>query len=335
MVINVALLSRWHVHADDYARDVQANENLNIKYVWDEDQARGEAWAKELNVPFESDLNQVLSNSDVDAVVVTTPTSMHKEIIIQAAEHGKHIFTEKVLAFTAKDCEAIYSAVEEANVSLMVSLPMLTQTNYLYAQKAIDEGWIGDLSMVRCRFAHSGGVPPQGQEYGWLPARFFDKADAGGGAMIDLGAHPIYLTNRLAGKAASVSASFMKRENQEVDNNSALLVEYESGALGIVETSFVSHGSPFQLEVYGTQGTLRISDGQVTVSSVHINDGKQTNLTEQLEALPMPMVQWVDEIKNGTQPTIKQADVVHLSLINEAAAKSAAEGTKVNVNDIN
>lgn len=333
-MINVALLSRWHVHADDYARDIQANNELSISKVWDEDAKRGEQWAKELDVPFESDLEAVLSDSAIDAIVVNTPTSMHKDVILAAAKHGKHIFTEKVLAFTLEDSEEIYAAVKEAGIKLMVSLPMLTNQNYLYAQKSIDEGWIGNISMVRCRFAHSGGVAQDGQKYGWLPERFYNKEQAGGGAMMDLGAHPIYLTNRLAGKATSVSASLMVESKHDVDSNSALLVEYESGALGIIETSFISHGSPFQLEVYGTKGTLLIRDDKTTITSVHVNDGKTTELTEQLDPLPMPMVQWVKEINEGTVPTITKEDVVNLSLMNEAAAKSYANSRKVELKEI-
>lgn len=333
-MIKAALLSRWHVHADDYARDIQANDDISIQMIWDEEADRGEQWAKELDVPFEADLEKVLSNPEIDAVIVNTPTNMHKEVIIAAAKHKKHVFTEKVLAFTAKDSEEIYQAVEEAGIELMVSLPRLTDNNYEYAQKAIDDGWIGQLSMVRVRFAHNGGVAPEGEKYGWLPERFYNKEQAGGGAMMDLGAHPIYISNRLAGRAKAVTASLMVEEGKhEVDSNSALLVEYESGALGVLETSFLSHGSPFQLEVYGTKGTLMISDEKVVVNSANVNDGKTTEMTDKLAGIPMPMVQWINKINDGTETTITKEDVINLSLMNEAAVKSSEEGRKVSLDE--
>lgn len=334
MMINVALLSRWHVHADDYARDIQENEDMSIGLVWDEESQRGEQWANELGVPFEEDLLAVFKNPEIDAVIVNTPTSMHKEVIIAAAEHGKHIFTEKVLAFTKEDSEEIYRVVEKSDVRLMVSLPMLTTNNYLYAQKSLDEGWVGELTMVRCRFAHNGGVAQDGEKYGWLPERFYNKEQAGGGSMMDLGAHPIYLTNRLAGNAKSVSANLLQEPGHNVDSNSALLVEYETGALGIIETSFRSYGSPFQLEVYGTEGTLLISDDKVTLTSIHVNDGKTTEIMEQLQELPMPMLQWIDYINNGIAPTITKEDVVNLSFMNEVAAKSSSEGRRIELKEI-
>lgn len=325
-MIKVAVFSRWHVHADDYVRAIKDNSDLSIEMVWDEEVERGEAWAKELNVPFEKDLEVVLSNPYIDAVVVNTPTNMHKEVIIAAAKHKKHVFTEKVLAFTVKDSEEIYAAVKEAGVELMVSLPRLTDSNYLYAEKSIKEGWIGKLTMIRCRLAHNGGVASEGQTTGWLPARFYDKEQAGGGAMMDLGAHPIYLTNRLAGKAVGVYARLHKEESTTVDDNAALLVDYESGVLGIIETSFVSNGSPFQLEVYGTEGTLLINGDKVRINSANI---ESQDLTEVLPQLPMPMMQWVAAIKTGTTPTITKEDVINLTAINEAALKSHEEGRRI------
>lgn len=326
VLINVALLSRWHVHADDYARDARNNGNLSIKLVWDEDAERGKKWAEELAVPFEHELEKVLSNPDIDAVIVSTPTSLHKEVMIAAANHKKHIFSEKVLAFSVEDCEEIYQAVEANGVHFMLSLPRLTESYYVYAQEALDSGKLGKLTTIRCRFAHNGAVPNEGATSGWLPERFFNKEEAGGGALIDLGAHPIYLTNRLAGNAVAVQARLQQTNGLGVDDNAVVLVEYESGALGIIETSFVSNGSPFQLELYGTEGTLLIEDGNIKINGKQF-DGWQT--PEAPEALPMPMVQWTEAILNGTTPSITKDDAIRLTAVNEAAARSQEEGKRI------
>jgi scyllo-inositol 2-dehydrogenase (NAD+) len=138
--MNVALLSKWHVHAVDYAREATENEAISIKTVWDENEERGTQWAEELGVFYEADLKKVLDDPEIDGVIVTTATNRHKDMIIAAANHGKHIFTEKVLAFTVKECEEILEAVEKNNVQLMVNLPRLTESFYLYAQEAVDNG---------------------------------------------------------------------------------------------------------------------------------------------------------------------------------------------------
>ena len=94
-MIRIAMLSKWHVHAAGYASQIQKAEDATITCVWDDDAARGQAWAKELSVAFEPDLDHLLAREDVDAVVVDTPTSDHARVMVAAARAGKHIFTEK------------------------------------------------------------------------------------------------------------------------------------------------------------------------------------------------------------------------------------------------
>ncbi|ASK60705.1 dehydrogenase [Virgibacillus phasianinus] len=333
-MLNVALLSRWHVHADDYAREASENENVSIELVWDEEVERGEKWAKELGVPFEGDLHAVLSNPAIDAVIVNTPTNLHKEIILAAATKKKHIFTEKVLAFSREECEEIFETVDEQGVNLMVSLPRLTESCYLYAQKVVNKGLLGKLTMIRCRLAHNGAVPIEGKDQGWLPERFFDKEQCGGGSLIDLGAHPIYLTNRLAGSVLALNARLQQTNGIGVDDNAVVLLEYESGALGVVETSFLSNGSPFQLELYGTEGTLLMEDEQIRLKSRQSGEGEWVIPEEVLPALPMPMQQWIRAIKDGTAPTITREDVVNLTTINEAAAVSHKKGRRIELREL-
>ncbi|MGM0124604.1 hypothetical protein IGI37_001982 [Enterococcus sp. AZ194] len=326
-MLKVAMLSRWHVHADDYAQQVQANPDMEIVAVWDEVQTRGLDWAKELEVPFYENLDKLLQVSEIDAVVVVSPTNMHREIILQAVEAGKHVFTEKVLGLTVDECDQILEAVQKHQVELMVSLPRLTENYYVLAQKTLDEGKLGDLTTIRCRLAHDGAVPTMSNPQGWLPAHFFDKEVCGGGAFIDLGAHPIYLTNRLAGPATTVSATLKSTSGRsDVDDNSVVVVEYASGAIGILETGFLSAGSPFQLELYGTKGTLLVEGEKVRL----LIDGQEEVLTEKL-ALPSPLEQWLDEIKRINTPTLTATDFRALTQINEAAAESNKTGKKVSI----
>lgn len=329
--MKVALLSRWHVHADEYAHEVLLNEQLEVGVVWDEDTERGRAWAKELGVQFEPNVENVLANPEIEAVVVSTPTNLHKEIIIAAAINKKHVFTEKVLAFTAEDCNEIYDVIEKNGVELMVSLPRLTEKEYLHAEKVLQEGLLGTLTMIRCRLAHNGAVVPNGASEGWLPARFFNKAQTGGGSLIDLGAHPIYLANRLAGGPNTVYSRLHKGTNNEVDVSAAVIVEYDSGVLGMLETSFLSHGSPFQLELFGTEGTLLCTDGQIKLKSIHRGEDDWVILDDNLPSIPKPMEQWVAKIVDGVESTITKEDIINLTKINEAAILSNTKGSRVDL----
>ncbi|TLS38396.1 Gfo/Idh/MocA family protein [Pseudalkalibacillus caeni] len=332
-MLNVALLSKWHVHADDYASQAVKNKSVSVKLVWDEDSKRGNEWAEELGVPLEPDLEKVLRNPEIDAVIITSPTSLHKSIILAAADHKKHIFTEKVLAFTVKDCDEIYDAVNRNNIQLMVSLPKLTDNYFLFAQRVVEDGILGRLTSVRCRVAHNGGIPFEGNPYGWLPSHFFSLNETGGGALIDLGAHPIYLVNRLAGKAKAVTAVFQHVFGHEVEDSATVTVEYESGIIGSIETGFVTSFSPFQLELYGTDGALMIENEKIRYKNKR--DNAQWQIPDQLPApLPMPFTQWVNSIINNEPTSIKKEDVQNLTLINQAASLSNKQGRRVQVSEI-
>ncbi|ANC76314.1 dehydrogenase [Fictibacillus phosphorivorans] len=331
--MNVALLSKWHVHAVDYAREAMENKEITIKTVWDENQERGTQWAEELGVSYEADLQNVLDDSNIDGVIVTTATNRHKEVIIAAANHGKHIFTEKVLAFTVKECEEIFEAVDRNNVQLMVNLPRLTESFYLYAQQSVDKGLLGDLTYIRCRVAHNGSVPSEENSKGWLPQHFYNKEECGGGALIDLGAHPIYLTNRLGGKVKAVSGKLNEFYRLGVDDNAVVMVEYDSGAMGMIETGFLSYGSPQQLELYGTEGTLMVEGQDVRIKSKHL--GKEDWVKPDLpNPLSSNMKQWVEAIKNGLQSIVTRDDILNLTAINEAASISSQEGRRVALSEL-
>ncbi len=329
-MLQVAMLSRWHVHADDYARQAMEHPELNVSLVWDEEPQRGKQWAAQLGVPFEEKLDDVLENPAIDAVIICTPTNMHKEVISRALLSGKHVFTEKVLAFTAADCEELYSIAEKKQAKLMVSLPRLTQPGFLYAEEVLKQGLLGELTFIRARMAHDGAVPRNGHS-GWLPEHFFDPEACGGGAFIDLGAHPIYMTNRLAGKARSVTARFSSYYGHPVDDNSVVVVEYESGSMGVIETSFVSGGSPLLLELHGTDGILLFEDGEVRIRSRRIQKEGWVTPESLPPKQPSPLEQWVFWIQEGRPPSITKEDVIQLSQINEWAALSHQKGCAISL----
>lgn len=329
-MIRVAMLSRWHVHANDYAREAIAHPDIVIQAVWDEDKERGIQWADELKVDFEESLTTLLNRSDIDAVIVDTPTSMHTEVIVEAASAKKHIFSEKVLALTEEDCQLIFTAVKDNQVSLMLSLPRLNDPSYLYAQDALDQGLLGDLTSIRCRLEHGGALASEAHPTGWLPAHFYDLEQCGGGALIDLGAHPIYLTNRLAGSATALYCQMNSITNREVDDHSTVLVQYASGATGVIEAGFVADKSPFILELHGTKGSILVEDRSVRIRSSQLNHSEwHTPQLPDQEASAME--QWVNHIQTGEPARITEKDMLDLTRINHAARQSVEQGRRISL----
>lgn len=326
------MLSFAHVHAPDYARQVQEHPRAEIAVVWDEDPDRGRQWASRLGVPFEPDLDRVLAREDVQGVVVDAPSSMHPDIMVRAAKAGKHIFTEKVLAITVAECDRILAAVREAGVRLVVSMPQLSRPDVRFVEQALAEGLLGDVTMIRARIGHDAALSGW-----WAPGNWFrDPERAGGGALIDLGCHPVYIVRHLMGPARSVWGRLSNFSGAyEVDDNAVVVLEFENKALGVVEASWVQRGGPQLLEVYGTRGSVVVDRGQGTV----VATGEAFTGSRRGSFVPaslpppgrMPMVQWIEAVLDGVEPDIRPEQGRELTEILEAAARSHREGRPVSL----
>jgi 1,5-anhydro-D-fructose reductase (1,5-anhydro-D-mannitol-forming) len=326
-MIRLGIVSFWHVHADDYAREAREHPRTEIVAAWDEDPERGRAKARSLGAKFHADLAELLARPDVDGVIVTTPTQAHRDVIVAAAQAGKHIFTEKVLALTPAECRDILAAVERSGVKLTVSLPRLAD-GYTQATRAVlAEGQLGNVTLVRVRLSHDGAVGRR-----WLPAQFFDPEQAGGGALIDLGCHPMYLTRLfLGGMPDRLTASYGHVTGLSVEDNAVAVLTYERGAIGVVEAGFVNPHSPFTIEVHGTEGSLLYGTPEARLL-VRSNPQARNDPWTELplpDRAPGPFEQWVGHIEQGTEVTENIALAVDLTTLMDAANRSARTGRTV------
>lgn len=294
-MIKIAMLSKWHVHAAGYAKQIQESDAALISCVWDDDLARGQAWAAELGVDFEKDLATLLQRPDVDAVIVDTPTSDHARVMIAAAQAKKHIFTEKAMAPTLAECQAISAAVAENKVKFCISYPDLTTSLVQFAKSAIDEGLLGQVHYLRLRKAHGGSL------LGWLPDYWYDVEKAGGGAMMDLGCHPMYTASYLLGKPARIASVFNNSISPPpAEDNAVSVVEFKNKAIAVLETSFISPWSADCFELLGTEGALLALDGQVRIRSNKYPVAGWIIPDQLPQATALPLQLWLDGIKNGT-----------------------------------
>jgi len=328
-MLKVAVLSRWHVHAREYADKFSSRADAKLTVMWDEEPEKGKAFAADLGIDFEPDLDKLLKRDDVDAVCVNAPTNLHREVMVKAANAGKHIFTEKILAIGMEDSLAIKEAVEKNKVKFCISFPHRTMPHNLMAKKVVDEKLLGQVTLFRVRNAHNGSSA------GWLPPHFYDEEQCGGGAMIDLGAHPMYLIRWLMGKPAEMASAFTKVTDHAVEDNAVSIMKYPDGAIAISETGFVSGASPFMLEIYGTDGTFIINGKDVSLASTKVTtNGAYAGFVTPNHlpaALPAPVDQFVDGILNGKEIIFGIDDAVSLTEMMVAAYKAHKEGGFVKV----
>src|SRR5437763_8999169 len=251
-MIRVAMLSMAHVHAMGYGQQVKRNADAEIACVWDDDPARGRAAAGKLGVPFEDNLHQVLGDPAIDGVVINAETSKHQDVILAAAEAGKHIFTEKALTVRTADAETVVTAVRRSGVKFMISLPQRSNAETLFLKRCLDEGYLGQVTLMRARIAHSAALDRWFKDGSlW----FGEAAKAGGGSLFDLGCHTVDVMRWFLGEPESVSAMTTNLAGAyDIDDQCVALVRFKCGALGILDVSWVHHSGPSMWEIYGTEG---------------------------------------------------------------------------------
>ena len=321
-MINGALIGAWHVHFDQYATEFSSRPDCKITVLWDDDAARGKAAAEKYACAFEPDYDALLARPDVDAVIVASPTNQHRTLIEKAARAGKHIYTEKVLAFTYAEAAAIAKTVKDSGVKFCISYPWACQPFFLAAKKLVEEGALGDVLYARFRNCHNGALA------GWLPEAFYDPVTCGGGAMMDLGAHSMYLLDMLLGLPDSITSVFTNVTGRAVEDNAVSLFRYANGAIASSETSFTAERNPFSLELSGSKGTLYA--GGYT-DKVVLNTAGEWEEVALPEALPCPMDLWVDGILKGTPIPFGVDAAVRLSQLMETAYLSHKESRSVHL----
>jgi len=327
-MFRVALVSRWHVHShkpdERYVKEFLKQPDCSVVAVWDKDTKIAKEWAAEYGVNAEPTLDSLLEREDVDGIIVTSAAEDHKEIFIKAAEHKKHIFTEKVLSFTLDDAYAIRDAVKASGIKFCISFNRLGIKQLAYAKKLIDDGVLGTPVQFRCLCGHRGGLN------GDLPEYWYDPDICGGGAMIDLGFNSAYLARYIMGDIESVSSTFTHGIlNKRVEDNASCNVIFKNGAIGSIDATFTSPlMSVFELAVYGTEGAYYTRFGGGGMAQLHLNGKKVEDIP--LDTIPAildsPVTAWVKACTEGASDEVYGIDAaVEMVKYMVAAYRSANE----------
>jgi predicted dehydrogenase len=215
------------------------------------------------------DYRFLLDRPDVDVVDICTPHDSHEPILIAAARAGKHIYCEKPLARTLGEAERAAAAVRGSGVSLGLTFNFRFFPCVQRARQLIDEGFVGRIFSFHGRYFRASYIDPN-RPMAWR----LRKAQAGGGIVIDSGAHLVDLTHFLLGDVAEVRAVLGTPHTQrpkvrgsseleavDVEDMAFAQVRLPNGALGTWEMSRVATGATNDIwfEVRGDQGALRFT----------------------------------------------------------------------------
>lgn len=291
--MKIALLSAWNpYHAEEFVRSVRAIPGAELVCVWDDDAARGAAFAQRAGVPFCGDLAAALASYGARGAIINAAPWENAPLICAAAERGLHVLADKIPAMGKEQADMVARCVQAAPVVFAVAWPLLHRSYFQTARAVATSGALGKITMLRLRGAHGGGSG------GTLPRRFYTKAD--GGVLTDL-AFPLFYAAPwlLDEQPAAVTAVFSGVLGAAGEDNGAAVLRFPSGAVCVGESSYVSHASPFALELYGEGGTF-LAGGADGGMRIDCGQGWQEAAPE--PALPSPEADWVRAVREGNTP---------------------------------
>ena len=219
--------------------------------------------------------------------------------------------------------------MRKSGVQCVVSLPSRCAPETLFIKDALDRGLLGRVTLMRARIAHSAALDK------WFKggsAWFGDASLAGGGALFDLGCHTVDIMRWFLGEPASVIATVHNTSGAyDIDDNSAVVVSFKSGAIGILDTSWVQRSGPSPLEIYGTEGFIgrgMAPTPGIVMSSQKLGVDGYVLPSQLPKALPTPLDQWVAACLHGTPATISVDDGRNLTELLEGTYESARSGNR-------
>ena len=135
------------IHAVNFAKGIK---NARLTAIAEQNRETALQACRELELDHHfQDYRQALEDDAVDAVVVVTPTAYHKDIVVAAADAGKHILCEKPMAMTVAECDEMIAAAGKNNVVLQIGFMRRFDQSFVYAKEQIKQGAIGDVVLVK------------------------------------------------------------------------------------------------------------------------------------------------------------------------------------------
>lgn len=184
-----------------------------------------------------SDWREMLSDEQVDAVDLALPHRLHRNAIVDAAEAGKHVLTEKPLCTTLDEAKEIEAAVNANGVLLMCAHNQMFEPAPRTARRWIAEGKIGKVFSLRTVDCFLAGNRKEPGMWGWRGS----AEEAGGGCALDTGYHPTYLLVSIANSDPVEVVSFSANYNQpylEAEDTAQTMIRFANGAVGTLQTSW-------------------------------------------------------------------------------------------------
>ncbi len=267
-IIGAGSIVQWG-HCPTFQNAISTTE---VVAICDVQQERVEQFAQERGIPSAySDFEEMLREEDLDIVVVAVPNAFHKPMSIAALNAGAHVLCEKPVALTLADAQEMFDTAAKNGKVLTVGTHYRWSAAMKVGRKSVDEGFFGDIYMIRTVYTRRNGIPGFGS---W----FTRQQLAGGGCGLDIGVHaldkalflldyPEPLTvsgvtyDRLGSQGVGLGGWGIDRQSPtqdgqfEVEDLAYGLIRFANGTSMILQSTWAMHlPGEEKVEVYGSTG---------------------------------------------------------------------------------
>ncbi|HYH57099.1 MAG TPA: Gfo/Idh/MocA family oxidoreductase, partial [Anseongella sp.] len=238
----------------DSIHGLRSRDKITSVYSRREESAR--KFAEDYHVPYWStSMEEAISHPEVDTVVISLPNNLHEKAVMACVDAGKAVLCTKPLGRNAAEARRMLEAVEKANIFHGYLEDLVYTPKTLKAMESVRKGALGKILWARSREAHPG------PHSNW----FWDKEQAGGGCILDLGCHCIEIARGYIGKDIKPVEVMCWADTQvkpiDAEDHAIGLVRYENGAIGQFEVSWAFRGGlDLRDEVMGSEGTIWINN---------------------------------------------------------------------------
>jgi predicted dehydrogenase len=277
-----------------------------------------EAFAAEFGCQMASSLQDVLEDDSIDGLLIATANAARRQLVEEAAAAGKHVFVDKPMALSIDDARACAVAADRAGVVLQVGFQRRRHPAHRKMKQMIDEGAIGDIQMLEANHSLPNRIP----EGAWR----WDEEQSPLGSLTSLGIHQIENFHYLAGPIVRVGAFSRQGRSVSIDEATAMIFEFASGAVGTLLSSFFTPWR-ISLSVFGTDGSAFADrdgnqlqfqkTGEIELAAVEL---------EPIDAVSDQLTEFGECVSNGDRPEVGAAEGFAVVAVLDAATRSTVSG---------
>jgi predicted dehydrogenase len=241
-------LGRW---AKVLAEASKKSKLLEIVAGYSRSEEKRKAFQQQLGIPTAPSMQAILSDPEIQGVILTVPNEQHLPMALEVAKSGKHVYTEKPIASTLEDGLEIAGLQQKYGITVTVGHSARLMAGIRKIGEGIAAGELGRVAFIEANFSNERALELTPKTWRW----YKDKAP--GGPLSQLAIHQFDVMQYLGGEVVSASsiASKLSPVGAEVDDQSMTLLKFADGKIGYVGSCWTSPGV-FAVRVFGSKGLM-------------------------------------------------------------------------------